>query len=63
MNRWGSYDDYAREIDELAERQAHDESQCEGLPLCSYCLDEWEQSNQEEWERQRNAANERQAKK
>ncbi len=42
-NRWGSYEDYAREIDEEAERKAHDAGECEGIPLCGYCLDDWEE--------------------
>lgn len=47
-NRHGCYEDYAREIDEEAERRAHEEDQCEGMPLCVYCLDEWEEQNREE---------------
>lgn len=39
-NRYGSYDDYVREIDEEAERRAHEDEQCEGLPYCVYCLEQ-----------------------
>ncbi len=51
-NRHGCYEDYAREIDEEAERKAHDEDQCEGQPLCVYCQEEWEEANREELDKQ-----------
>ncbi len=35
-SRWGSYDDYAKEIDEEAERKAHVEQQCDPA-YCIYC--------------------------
>jgi hypothetical protein len=39
-NRHGCYEDYAREIDEDAERKAHEARECEGYPICFICLDE-----------------------
>lgn len=35
------------------ERERHDENQCEGLPICGYCLDAWEDANREQLEKQR----------
>lgn len=35
---------------EAAEREAHDNGICMGIPLCGLCLDEWEESNREEFD-------------
>ncbi len=40
-NRWGSYEDYAREIDEEAERKTHVEQQCDPA-YCIHCQTERE---------------------
>ncbi len=40
-SRWGSYDDYAKEIDEEAERKAHVEQQCDPA-YCIHCQTERE---------------------
>ena len=37
-NRWNSYEDYAHEIDEDAERKAHEAGECQDW--CPYCKDE-----------------------
>lgn len=47
-NRYGSHDDYCREIDDEAEKRAHDEDQCEGAPFCVYCQDELEELRAEQ---------------
>jgi hypothetical protein len=36
-----------QELIEIAEQQAHDDGECEGVPFCAYCLDAWEEANQE----------------
>jgi len=36
-----------QELIEIAEQQAHDDGECEGIPFCPYCLDAWEEANQE----------------
>ncbi len=33
---------------EMAEREAHEDGLCMGIPLCGYCLDEWEEYELEE---------------
>ncbi len=40
-NRWGAYEDYAKEIDEEAERRAHVDQQCNPA-YCIYCQTERE---------------------
>ncbi len=40
-----------QEETEMAEREAHDSGICEGIPLCGYCLDDWEEQL-EEYDRQ-----------
>jgi hypothetical protein len=52
MRRHDSYEDYAHEIDEEAEREAHEAGTCPGPPRCGYCLDDWEESNREELDKQ-----------
>ncbi len=48
MNRrHDSYEDYCKEIDEEAERKAHDAGECEGIPLCTACLEDWEEHEKE----------------
>jgi hypothetical protein len=37
-NRWGSYDDYAQEVNEDAEREAHENFQCNEV-TCIYCIE------------------------
>lgn len=43
-NRYGSYDDYNQESIELdreeAQRDAHDNGICEGIPFCMVCLEQ-----------------------
>ncbi len=34
-----------QEETEMAEREAHEDGICMGIPLCGYCLDEWEEEN------------------
>lgn len=36
-----------QEQSEDAEQRAHDDGECEGIPFCPYCLDAWEEANQE----------------
>jgi hypothetical protein len=53
MNRrHDSYEDYAKEIDEDAERRAHEAGECQGIPCCTPCLDEWEEAEKEELNKQ-----------
>ncbi len=37
-----------QEETEMAEREAHEDGLCMGIPLCGYCLDEWEEQECEE---------------
>jgi len=37
---WGCRADYDHELDGEAEKRAHDEGECQGLPYCDYCLDD-----------------------
>ncbi len=39
-----------QEETEMAEREAHEDGLCMGIPLCGYCLDDWEEQL-EEWDR------------
>lgn len=39
------------ELIEADQRQAHADGICEGIPLCGYCLDDWEEWNRDELER------------
>ncbi|MES2367117.1 MAG: hypothetical protein V4563_14670 [Pseudomonadota bacterium] len=39
-----------QEQNEMAEREAHEDGLCMGIPLCGYCLDDWEEQL-EEWDR------------
>jgi hypothetical protein len=36
-----------QEETEMAEREAHDGRICMGIPLCGYCLDDWEEQLEE----------------
>ncbi len=40
-----------QEETEMAEREAHDNGICMGIPLCGWCLDEWEEQEHEELDR------------
>ena len=33
-----------QEETEMAEREAHEDGLCMGIPLCGYCLDDWEET-------------------
>jgi len=48
-NRWGSYEDYAAEVDAEREKKIHDENQDTGNdycePWCPYCKEEKEKSD------------------
>jgi hypothetical protein len=49
-NRWGAYNDYAREVDEETERGMHRENQENGNdcePWCPYCADEKKEAKDE----------------
>ena len=37
---------------EIAEQQAHDDGECEGMPYCGYCQAQWEEYNRDELDRQ-----------
>jgi hypothetical protein len=43
--------DEEQETIEADQRQAHADGICEGIPLCGYCLDDWEEQNREEFDR------------
>jgi hypothetical protein len=45
-DKWGCKADYENELAAEAERQRHDNGECEGTPRCGYHLDEEE--NQDE---------------
>lgn len=46
MNRrHDSYEDYAKEIDEQAEKKAHEEGEC--AEWCPYCADDEEQMSKD----------------
>ncbi len=37
-----------QEMIEIAQQQAHDDRECEGVPFCAYCLDDWEEKQRQE---------------
>jgi hypothetical protein len=41
-----------QEETEMSQRQAHADGICEGIPLCGYCLDDWEEQQRDELDRQ-----------
>lgn len=46
-NRWGSYEDYCHEINEEAERAAHEAGQCNEV-TCIHCIEQREELDREE---------------
>ncbi len=45
LSRYKDRHETEQEETELAEREAHDNGICMGIPMCGWCLDEWEEAN------------------